>query len=247
VEFPLKYYQNNITGTLNLAQCMVEKEVNTLIFSSSATVYGDPELVPITESESIKPTNPYGQTKAMMEQILIDLKNSRKEFKVALLRYFNPAGAHPSGLIGESPSGTPNNLVPFIAQVASGKREYVNVFGNDYPTPDGTGVRDYIHVIDLAKAHLNALEYLNAHEDISEPLIVNLGTGEGYSVLQVINAFEQASGKSIPYKFVERRPGDIPTCYADCRLASELLGWKADLSLDDMCRDSWTRQQHETV
>ena len=246
VEFPLKYYKNNITGTLNLAQCMIENGVNTLIFSSSATVYGEPEIVPVTENESIKPTNPYGQTKSMMEQILLDLNNSRNEFKVALLRYFNPAGAHPSGLIGESPAGIPNNLVPYVAQVASGLRNCVNVFGDNYSTPDGTGVRDYIHVIDLAKAHLDALEFLNAPERNNEPLVVNLGTGEGYSVLQVIKAFEKASGKSIPYTFVDRRPGDIPTCYADCRLATELLGWKARLNLDDMCRDSWTRQLQDT-
>ena len=239
VAYPLRYYRNNITGTVNLLDSMVEHDVNTFVFSSSATVYGEPSKVPITEDESIKATNPYGQTKAMMEQILLDLAASRPEMKVGILRYFNPVGAHPSGLIGEAPRGVPNNLVPFIAQVATGQREKVNVFGSDYPTPDGTGVRDYIHVVDLAKAHLDTLDYLMGENASDEPLIVNLGTGNGYSVLEVIQAFEKACGKSIPYELVDRRPGDIPTCYAEGEKAEALLGWKAELDLDAMCQDTW--------
>ena len=239
VAYPLRYYRNNITGTVNLLDCMVEHDVNTFVFSSSATVYGEPSKVPITEDESIKATNPYGQTKAMMEQILLDLAAARPEMNVGILRYFNPVGAHASGLIGESPTGVPNNLVPFIAQVAMGMREQVHVFGNDYPTPDGTGVRDYIHVVDLAKAHLAALDYLTGENAPGEPLVVNLGTGNGYSVLEVIRAFEKASGKTVPYQIVDRRPGDIPTCYAEGTKAKELLGWEATLDLDAMCQDTW--------
>jgi UDP-glucose 4-epimerase len=239
VAHPLRYYQNNITGTINLLECMMEHRVNIFVFSSSAAVYGEPSKVPITEDESIKATNPYGQTKVMMEQILLDQAAARPDLKVAILRYFNPVGAHSSGLIGEAPTGGPNNLVPFIAQVATGMREWVKVFGNDYPTPDGTGVRDYIHVVDLAKAHLNALDYLTKDDAPNEPLIVNLGTGNGYSVLEVIKTFEKASGKTVPYRFVDRRPGDIPTCYAEGTKAMKLLGWKAELDLDAMCRDTW--------
>lgn len=244
VAYPLRYYRNNITGTVNLLDCMVEHQVNTFVFSSSATVYGEPSQVPITEDESIKATNPYGQTKAMMEQILLDLAASRPEMKLGILRYFNPVGAHASGLIGEAPTGVPNNLVPFIAQVATGMREQVSVFGNDYPTPDGTGVRDYIHVVDLAKAHLATLNYLTGDNSPGEPLIVNLGTGNGYSVLEVIKAFEKASGKTVPYQIVDRRPGDIPTCYAEGTKAKELLGWEAKLDLDAMCQDTWRWMQH---
>ncbi|QXD23515.1 UDP-glucose 4-epimerase GalE [Opitutia bacterium ISCC 51] len=244
VAYPLRYYRNNITGTVNLLDCMVEHQVNTFVFSSSATVYGEPSAVPITEDESIKATNPYGQTKAMMEQILLDLAASRPEMKLGILRYFNPVGAHASGLIGEAPTGVPNNLVPFIAQVATGMREQVSVFGNDYPTPDGTGVRDYIHVVDLAKAHLATLNYLTGENSPDEPLIVNLGTGNGYSVLEVIQAFEKASGKAVPYQIVDRRPGDIPTCYSEGTKAKELLGWEAKLDLDAMCQDAWRWMQH---
>jgi UDP-glucose 4-epimerase len=244
VAYPLRYYRNNITGTVNLLDCMVEHQVNTFVFSSSATVYGEPSKVPITEDESIKATNPYGQTKAMMEQILLDLAASRPEMKLGFLRYFNPVGAHPSGLIGEAPTGVPNNLVPFIAQVATGMREQVSVFGNDYPTPDGTGVRDYIHVVDLAKAHLATLNYLTGDKSPDEPLIVNLGTGNGYSVLEVIQAFEKASGKTVPYQITDRRPGDIPTCYAEGTKAKELLGWEAQLDLDAMCQDTWRWMQY---
>lgn len=239
VAYPLRYYRNNITGTVNLLDCMVEHDVNTFVFSSSATVYGEPDKVPITEDQAIWATNPYGRTKVMMEQVLVDLAAARPEFKVGILRYFNPVGAHPSGLIGEAPTGVPNNLVPFIAQVATGMREKVNVFGSDYPTPDGTGVRDYIHVVDLAQAHLDALDYLTGETPPEEPLIVNLGTGNGYSVLEVIAAFEKACGKPIPYELVDRRPGDIPACYAEGTKAKELLGWEAQLDLDDMCRDTW--------
>lgn len=242
---PLRYYDNNITGTLNLVKAMLDAKVETLIFSSSATVYGDPIVVPITESESIKPTNPYGQTKAMAERILLDVSASQPSLKVGLLRYFNPVGAHPSGLIGESPSGIPNNLMPFIAQVATGLREKLSVFGNDYPTPDGTGVRDYLHVVDLARAHLAALDYLTSTED-SEPLVVNLGTGRGNSVLEVIKAFEKASDVAIPYRIVDRRPGDIPACYADPSKAKDLLGWEAEYNLDDMCADTWRWQQNSS-
>jgi len=235
---PLRYYQNNITGTLNLLEVMEQHRVSTLIFSSSATVYGEPSQVPITESESIKPTNPYGQTKAMIEQILLDAQQANKDLKVGLLRYFNPVGAHASGLIGESPSGIPNNLMPYISQVAVGLREQVNVYGNDYPTPDGTGVRDYLHVVDLAQAHVASLDYLSNTTE-TDPLIVNLGTGRGHSVLEVVKAFEKASGKTIPFEFVDRRPGDIPTCYADPTRAKDLLNWTAQHNLDAMCRDAW--------
>ena len=243
VAYPLHYYRNNITGTINLLDAMKEYKVKTFVFSSSATVYGEPSKVPITENESIKATNPYGQTKVMMEQILLDLQVAQPDMKIGILRYFNPVGAHASGLIGEAPTGVPNNLVPFIAQVATGMRERVNVFGNDYPTPDGTGVRDYIHVVDLARAHLDALKYLASEDAPDEPMIVNLGTGNGYSVLEVIEAFEKASGKTIPYSFADRRPGDIPTCYAEGTKAYELLGWKAVRDLDAMCRDTWRWMQ----
>ena len=239
VSQPLKYYQNNITGTLVLCEVMQEQGVKNIVFSSSATVYGDPHAVPITEDFPLQATNPYGRTKLMMEYILTDLHVADPGFSVALLRYFNPIGAHESGRIGEDPAGIPNNLLPFVAQVAVGRREKVSVFGDDYPTPDGTGVRDYIHVVDLAIGHLKALEKLEASPGV---LTCNLGTGRGYSVLEVIKAFEKASGKPVPYELVARRPGDIAECYADPAYALEQLGWKAERGLDDMCRDAWRWQ-----
>ena len=236
VAIPLQYYHNNITGTLNLCRVMASHGVKNLVFSSSATVYGDPHTVPITEDFPVGATNPYGRTKLMIEEILGDLCYSDDEWNVALLRYFNPVGAHPSGRIGEDPSGIPNNLFPFIAQVAIGRREHVSVFGADYPTPDGTGVRDYIHVIDLAIGHLRALDKLDENPGI---LTYNLGTGRGYSVLESIAAFEKAVGHPIPYKVVDRRPGDVAESYADPSKAEIELGWKAERSIDDMCRDAW--------
>ncbi|WP_312502673.1 UDP-glucose 4-epimerase GalE [Lacrimispora sp.] len=238
---PLEYYHNNITGTLILCDVMREHKVKNIIFSSSATVYGDPAFVPITE-ECPKGaiTNPYGQTKGMLEQILTDLHTADPEWSVIILRYFNPVGAHKSGLIGEDPAGIPNNLTPYITQVAVGKLKEVGVFGNDYDTPDGTGVRDYIHVVDLAVGHVKALEKLAS----SEPLvrIYNLGTGQGFSVLQMIEAFSKACGKNIPYSIKPRRPGDIAECYADAALAKKELGWEAIRGIDEMCEDSWRWQ-----
>lgn len=238
---PLEYYHNNITGTLILCDVMREHKVKNIIFSSSATVYGDPAFVPITE-ECPKGaiTNPYGQTKGMLEQILTDLHTADPEWSVIILRYFNPVGAHKSGLIGEDPAGIPNNLTPYITQVAVGKLKEVGVFGNDYDTPDGTGVRDYIHVVDLAVGHVKALEKLAS----SEPLvrIYNLGTGQGFSVLQMIEAFSKACGKNIPYSIKPRRPGDIAECYADAALAKKELGWEAKRGIDEMCEDSWRWQ-----
>ncbi|WP_312441121.1 UDP-glucose 4-epimerase GalE [Lacrimispora sp.] len=238
---PLEYYHNNITGTLILCDVMREHKVKNIIFSSSATVYGDPAFVPITE-ECPKGaiTNPYGQTKGMLEQILTDLHTADQEWSVIILRYFNPVGAHKSGLIGEDPAGIPNNLTPYITQVAVGKLKEVGVFGNDYDTPDGTGVRDYIHVVDLAVGHVKALEKLAS----SEPLvrIYNLGTGQGFSVLQMIEAFSKACGKNIPYSIKPRRPGDIAECYADAALAKKELGWEAIRGIDEMCEDSWRWQ-----
>lgn len=236
---PLWYYQNNLVSTLTLCEVMENHGVRQLVFSSSATVYGDPETVPITETLSIHATNPYGQTKVMIEQILKDLADTNTGWQISLLRYFNPIGSHPSGEIGEDPNGIPNNLVPFIAQVAVGKREELKVFGDDYDTPDGTGVRDYIHVVDLAKGHLAAL----AHPPvINTATAYNLGCGKGYSVLEVIQAFEKASGKSIPYQIVSRRPGDIAACYADASKAKQELNWQATLSLNDACNDAWRWQ-----
>ncbi|MBT3296004.1 MAG: UDP-glucose 4-epimerase GalE [Verrucomicrobia bacterium] len=236
---PLRYYHNNITGTLTLCEVMREQGVKRIVFSSSATVYGDPHTVPITEDFPLQATNPYGRTKLMMEYILSDLHTADPDFHVALLRYFNPIGAHASGCIGEDPSGIPNNLLPYIAQVAVGRRETLRVYGNDYPTPDGTGVRDYIHVVDLAVGHLRALEKL-----ATDPGIVtcNLGTGRGYSVLDVVKAFEAASGKPIPYEIVDRRPGDIAECYADPTFARQELGWQAERDIEAMCRDAWRWQ-----
>lgn len=237
---PWEYYYNNISGTLVLCDVMRKHGCKNIVFSSSATVYGDPAFVPITE-ECPKGaiTNPYGQTKGMLEQILTDLNVGDPEWNVVLLRYFNPIGAHESGLIGEDPKGIPNNLVPYIAQVAVGKREALSVYGNDYPTPDGTGVRDYIHVVDLAVGHVAALKKMEKAKGV---LIYNLGTGKGYSVLEVLHAYEKACGKTLPYKIVERRPGDIPTCYSDPTKAKEELGWTAKRGIEEMCADSWRWQ-----
>lgn len=238
---PLEYYHNNITGTLILCDVMRNHGVKNIIFSSSATVYGDPAFVPITEDcPKGKITNPYGQTKSMLEQILTDLHVADSEWNVILLRYFNPVGAHKSGLIGEDPAGIPNNLTPYITQVAVGKLKEVGVFGNDYDTPDGTGVRDYIHVVDLAIGHVKALAKMESSEP--DVRIYNLGTGRGYSVLEVIAAFSKACGKEIPYSIKPRRPGDIAQCYADASLAKKELGWEAERGLDEMCEDSWRWQ-----
>lgn len=236
VRIPLKYYHNNITGTLILCEVMAAHNVKKIVFSSSATVYGSPKTVPIKEDFELHTTNPYGSTKLMIEDILRDLYVSDHEWSIVLLRYFNPIGAHESGLIGEDPNGIPNNLLPYIAQVAVGKLSCLSVYGNDYPTPDGTGVRDYIHVVDLALGHLKAVE--KAAKDTGV-FTYNLGTGNGYSVLQVVEAFEKASGKKVPYKIVDRRPGDIAVCYADATKAKNELGWVATRGIDEMCRDSW--------
>ncbi len=237
---PLEYYHNNMTGTFNLCDVMRNHGVKNIVFSSSATVYGDPAFVPITEEcPKGKITTPYGQTKGMLEQVLTDLNVADPEWNVVLLRYFNPIGAHESGLIGEDPKGIPNNLVPYIAQVAVGKLQALGVFGNDYDTPDGTGVRDYIHVVDLAKGHVKAIEKLKKKEGVS---IYNLGTGKGYSVLDVLHAFEKACGKELPYVIKPRRPGDIATCYADPTKAKNELGWVAEKGIEEMCADSWRWQ-----
>lgn len=233
---PLLYYQNNITGTLNLCELMNEYGCKKIIFSSSATVYGSPKTVPITENFPLSTTNPYGSTKLMLEGILSDLCVPDKEWSVVLLRYFNPIGAHESGLLGESPNGIPNNLMPYIMQVAVGKLPELGVFGDDYDTPDGTGVRDYIHVVDLAKGHVNAVKKVTSDNDVN---IYNLGTGNGYSVLDIVKAFEAANGVKIPYVIKDRRPGDIAICYADPKKAKEELGWEAKYDLQRMCEDSW--------
>ena len=240
VRMPVEYYSNNITGTLTLVKSMREHDCKNIIFSSSATVYGDPAFVPITE-ECPKGvcTNPYGWTKWMLEQILTDVHTSDPEWNVILLRYFNPIGAHPSGMIGEDPKGIPNNLVPYIAQVAIGKLEKLNVFGDDYDTPDGTGVRDYIHVVDLARGHVNAVAKLADREGVS---VYNLGTGHGYSVLQVVEAFGKACGHQVPYVIRPRREGDIATCYCDPGKAAKELNWTARFGIEEMCRDSWNWQ-----
>lgn len=238
---PLTYYDNNVHGSVTLLQAMQKAGVRTFVFSSSATVYGDPQALPITESHPRQATNPYGHTKLVVEDILQNLFDSEAGWKIARLRYFNPVGAHPSALIGEAPQGVPNNLMPFVAQVASGQRKHVQVFGNDYDTPDGTGVRDYIHVMDLAMGHVRALEYCR-NADGAELLTVNLGTGNGYSVLDMIQAFEQASGRPVAYEVVARRPGDIAACWADTRLAEQKLGWRATRTIQDMCNDAWRWQ-----
>ncbi|WP_374357565.1 UDP-glucose 4-epimerase GalE [Pseudoduganella danionis] len=239
VEQPLRYYDNNVTGSLVLFETMAKFGVKTLVFSSSATVYGDPASVPILEDFPLSATNPYGRSKLMIEEILRDLYKADPSWRIALLRYFNPVGAHESGLIGEQPNGIPNNLVPYVAQVAAGKREILSVYGNDYPTPDGTGLRDYIHVVDLALGHLATLQKL---ADGAGVYTYNLGTGRGNSVLEMVRAFEQASGQPIPYQFAARRPGDIAACYADPGLAERELGWKAQRNIDQMCADSWRWQ-----
>ncbi|MBU1169719.1 MAG: UDP-glucose 4-epimerase GalE [Proteobacteria bacterium] len=235
VAIPLSYYHNNITGTLNLCQVMMDTGVRNIVFSSSATVYGDPISVPITEDFPLSATNPYGRTKLMVEEILADVFESDKRWNVTLLRYFNPVGAHESGLIGEDPKGIPNNLMPYISQVHVGKLKELSVFGNDYLTHDGTGVRDYIHVVDLARGHVKALHKIPENPGLS---IYNLGTGQGYSVLDMVEAYEKAAGQTIPYRIVARRPGDIGTCYANPEKANRELGWTAIKTVDDMCRDA---------
>lgn len=240
VRKPLEYYHNNITGTLTLLKVMNEMGTKNIVFSSSATVYGDPEVIPITEQcPKGQCTNPYGWTKSMMEQIMSDLQKAHPEWNVILLRYFNPVGAHESGRIGEDPKGIPNNLMPYISQVAVGKREKLGVFGDDYDTPDGTGVRDYIHVTDLAVGHVKAINYIFSNPGLD---IINLGTGVGYSVLDMVKAFSKACGKEIPYEIQPRREGDIAMCYADPSKAAKVLGWKAERGLDEMCADSWRWQ-----
>ena len=240
VAMPLSYYDCNVTGSLRLLEAMERAGVHTMVFSSSATVYGDPATVPIRENFPLGSTNPYGATKLHIEDMLRDLYRSNEKWKLALLRYFNPVGAHESGQIGEDPAGIPNNLMPYIAQVAVGKREKLGVFGGDYPTPDGTGVRDYIHVMDLAQGHLAALEALEADGGL---LTVNLGTGRGNSVLEMVTAFSQASGRPVPYEIVERRPGDVASCYADPAHANAVLGWEAQRGIEEMCKDHWRWQK----
>ena len=239
VRIPLRYYHNNLTGTFFLCEAMAAAGCRNLVFSSSATVYGDPHAVPIREDFPLKATNPYGRTKLMIEEVLRDLRVADPAWNIVLLRYFNPVGAHPSGRIGEDPNGIPNNLVPFIAQVAVGKLKELAVFGNDYPTPDGTGVRDYIHVVDLAIAHVRAVEKLQSNPGL---LTYNLGTGRGNSVLEMIAAFEKACGHKLPFKIVGRRPGDIAACYADPAKAKAELGWEASRGIDEMCADTWRWQ-----
>ncbi|HWU97498.1 MAG TPA: UDP-glucose 4-epimerase GalE [Oxalicibacterium sp.] len=237
---PMRYYENNVEGSLALFQAMAKHDVKTLVFSSSATVYGDPETVPIVENSPLSATNPYGRSKLMIEEMLRDIAKSDPSWRIALLRYFNPAGAHESGLIGEDPNDIPNNLFPYVAQVAAGTRPMLSVFGDDYPTEDGTGVRDYIHVVDLAIGHVRTMDKLAGGE--SGVLTFNLGTGCGSSVLEMVKAFERASGRSIPYKIVARRPGDIAVCYADTSLAERELGWRAERSIEQMCEDAWRWQ-----
>lgn len=243
VEKPLKYYDNNVNGILVLLKVMKKYNCKKIVFSSSATVYGNPSSNPIDETFPVGVTiNPYGTSKYMCEKILEDLYISDNSFKIAILRYFNPVGAHKSGMIGEDPTGIPNNLMPYISQVAVGKREFLNIFGGDYDTFDGTGVRDYIHVVDLANAHVKAIDYLNSLNNNTKPLIVNIGTGIGYSVLDMVKAFEKVSNKNIPYEIVSRRSGDIATCFANPTKAKEILGWEAKKSIEDMCADSWNWQ-----
>ncbi len=241
VEKPLEYYENNMNGTFVLLDTMRKHGCKNIIFSSSATVYGDPAQIPITEEcPKGRCTNPYGQTKSMLEEVMMDVQKADKEWNVVLLRYFNPIGAHPSGTIGENPNGIPNNLMPYITQTAIGKRKELGVFGNDYDTPDGTGVRDYIHVVDLARAHVAALQAIERKQGIA---IYNIGTGRGYSVLDVVNAFMYANGVDVPYVFKPRRAGDIATCYCDPSKAKKELGWEAQYGIEEMCRDSWNWQR----
>ena len=240
VREPLRYYENNVAGTVSLLRAMQAAGVRTLVFSSSATVYGDPASLPIREDFPLSATNPYGWSKLMMEQVLADVDHAEPgQWRIARLRYFNPVGAHESGLIGEDPQDVPNNLLPYVAQVATGQRACLSVYGDDYPTPDGTGVRDYIHVCDLAEGHVAALRYLRAHPGL---LTVNLGTGRPVSVLEMVRGFEQASGRAVPYQVVARRPGDVAACWADPSLAERLLGWKARLGTERMCQDAWRWQ-----
>jgi len=238
-ERPLDYFDNNITGTIYLLQAMQAAGVSRLVFSSSATVYGDPAEIPVREDAPLQVTNPYGRSKLVMEQLIADLAASNPQFRAVVLRYFNPVGAHPSGLIGEDPRGIPNNLMPYLCQVAVGRQPELRIFGGDWPTVDGTGVRDYIHVCDLACAHVDALDWLQRG---GRNVTLNLGTGQGVSVLQLVNAFERASGRSIPYRVVERRAGDVAAVYADPSLAHDLLGWHAQLDIEAMCRDAWRWQ-----
>lgn len=240
-QIPIKYYHNNITGTLNLLDIMEKYDVNNIVFSSSATVYGKPKTVPITEDFPLSTTNPYGSTKLMIENILTDVTKANPKLSVALLRYFNPIGAHKSGRMGEDPKGIPNNLLPYVAQVAVGKLKEVGVFGNDYETKDGTGVRDYIHVVDLALGHIKTVEHCSNKPGVH---IYNLGTGNGYSVLEIIKAFSKACGKEIPYKIMARRPGDIAECYANPEKAKRELGWEAQRGIEEMCEDSWRWQKN---
>ena len=236
VAIPATYYYNNLVSTLNLCEAMKKHGVKIIVFSSSATVYGDPAEIPIKETTPLgKTTNPYGETKQMIERILADIQYANRDLSVSILRYFNPVGAHKSGLMGEDPKGIPNNLFPYVTQVATGRRPYLSVFGNDYDTPDGTGVRDYIHVVDLARAHLCALNRARSVHGVEH---YNIGTGHGYSVLDIVKSFEAATGKAVPYKIVDRRPGDIATCYADAAKAKEILGWEAQYDMVDMCRDA---------
>lgn len=239
VSMPLEYYNNNICSTLVLAEVMSEHKVYNLVFSSSATVYGDPASVPIRENFPLSATNPYGRSKLILEEMLRDLPVAQPAWHITLLRYFNPVGAHDSGLIGEDPNGIPNNLMPYVSQVAAGKLAQLSVFGGDYPTPDGTGVRDYIHVVDLALGHVQAINTIEKHTGVST---YNLGTGHGYSVLDMVKAFEKASGKKVPYKIVGRRAGDIASCYADPALAEQELNWRAQRDIDAMCADTWRWQ-----
>lgn len=238
VENPLLYFQNNVSGTIALLEAMAATGVKCLVFSSSATVYGVPETVPIHEGAERSATNPYGRSKLIIENILADIQAADPGWRIARLRYFNPAGAHASGMIGEDPKGIPNNLMPYITQVASGRRESLSIFGSDYPTSDGTGVRDYIHVMDLAEGHISALRYLKSRA-AGELLSVNLGTGNGYSVLDMLRAFQRVTGRAVPYRLVGRRPGDVASCYADPSLAERVMGWTASRGLDEMCRDAW--------
>jgi UDP-glucose 4-epimerase len=236
---PLAYYENNVAGSVTLFECMAEAQLRTIVFSSSATVYGEPATVPISEDFPLSATNPYGRSKLMVEEILRDLATSDPAWRIAILRYFNPVGAHAAAILGEDPADVPNNLMPYIAQVAVGKLKELRVFGNDYPTPDGTGVRDFIHVVDLAQGHLAALNALREHPGVTT---VNLGTGRGYSVLDMVRAFAKASGRAVPYRIVARRPGDIAQCYADPSLARKLLDWHAQRDIDAMCEDTWRWQ-----
>lgn len=240
VEKPIEYYANNVQGTISLLEAMTSQSIKTLVFSSSATVYGQPQYLPLDESHPTSATNPYGRSKLHIEEMLRDVASSDAEWRIACLRYFNPVGAHESGLIGENPNGTPNNLMPYIAQVVAGKRSELNIFGNDYPTPDGTGVRDYIHVMDLSDGHAAAMDFLDRNPGWHA---INLGTGQGYSVLDMVRAFESASGRTVPYRVSARRAGDVAQCYAHPQKAIALLQWKAKRSLEEMCASTWRFQQ----